>query len=109
MENSEILGFQFEPTKKLQLDSSSGKSWEIFLSADSELRIFKRNEASVDHLCYYLFQLQSNANNEGVLLLTWIKHMRIFKIRRLYIYLLTILQVFFIKLISEYSIVNGPL
>ena len=36
MENSEILGFQFEPTKALQPDSSSGESWEICLSADSE-------------------------------------------------------------------------
>ena len=37
MENSEILGFQFEPTKALQPDSSSGESLEIFSSADSEL------------------------------------------------------------------------
>ena len=79
MENSEILGFQFEPTKALQPDSSSGKSWEIFSSADSDLSIFRRNEASVDHLCHYVFQLQSNTNNEGVFLLTWIKHMWIFK------------------------------
>ena len=36
MENSEILGFQFEPTKALQPDSSLGESWETCLSADSE-------------------------------------------------------------------------
>ena len=29
MENSEILGFQFEPNKALQTDSRSGESWEI--------------------------------------------------------------------------------
>ena len=57
MENSEILGFQFEPTKALQPDSCSGESWKIFLSADSELSIFKQNEASADHLCQYVFQL----------------------------------------------------
>ena len=33
MENSEILGFPFEPTKPLQPKSSSGASWEIFSSA----------------------------------------------------------------------------
>ena len=79
MENSEVLEFQFEPTKALQLDSSSGKSWEIFSSADSGLSIFRLNEASVDHFCHYVFQLYSNTSNEGVLVLTLIKHMRIFK------------------------------
>ena len=49
MENSEILGFQFEPTKALQPDSGLSESYEIFSSADSELNIFRRNEASVDH------------------------------------------------------------
>ena len=167
MENSEILGFPFEPAKTLQPDSSSGASWEIFSSAYqfvifkslsycfktiglyvktsfasrlvsrlirwykpveitklfwekaiqihgtfhglkitnwySELSIFRREKASVDNLCHHMFQLQSNINSEGVLVLTWIKHVRIFKNkRRLYIYLLTILQIFFIKLISEH-------
>ena len=55
MENSEILGFQFEPTKALKPDSiliqsdsaliqpysSSEESWEIFSLADSELSIFR--------------------------------------------------------------------
>ena len=36
MENSKILGFQFAPTKVLQPDPSSGKSWETCSSADSE-------------------------------------------------------------------------
>ena len=71
MENSEILGFQFQPTKALKPDSiliqsdsaliqpdlSSKESWEIFSLADSELSIFRWNEASVDHLCHYVFQL----------------------------------------------------
>ena len=35
-ENSEILGFQFEPTKALQSDPSSGESWKTCSSADSE-------------------------------------------------------------------------
>ena len=36
MENSEVLGFQFEPTKALQPDPNSGENWETCLSADSE-------------------------------------------------------------------------
>ena len=57
MENSEILGFQFKPTKALQPDLCSGESWKNFSSADSELSIFRQNKASVDHLCHYVFQL----------------------------------------------------
>ena len=57
MENSEILGFQFEPNKAIQPDSSSSESWEIFSLAGGEISIFRRNEASVDHLCHYVFQL----------------------------------------------------
>ena len=49
MENSEILGFQFEPNKALQPDSRSGECWEIFSLAGSEISIFRRNEVSVDH------------------------------------------------------------
>ena len=44
IENSEILCFQCEPTKALQPDSSSGKSWEIWSSADSEPSTFRWNE-----------------------------------------------------------------
>ena len=40
MENSEILGFSFEPTKALQLDSSLGASWEMYSSA-YQFGIFK--------------------------------------------------------------------
>ena len=36
MENSENLGFQFEPTKAFQPDSNLGENWEICSSADSE-------------------------------------------------------------------------
>ena len=57
MENSEILGFQLETTKVHQPDSSLGESWKNFSSADSELSIFRQNEASADHLCHYVFQL----------------------------------------------------
>ena len=49
MENSEILGFQFEPDKALQPDSRSGESWGIFSLAGNEISIFRRNEVSVDH------------------------------------------------------------
>ena len=58
----------------IQVRAKVGKS-----SADNDLSIFRRIEASVDQLCHYVFQLYSNTNNEGVLVLTWIKHMGIFK------------------------------
>ena len=57
MQNIEILGFQFEPTKVFQPNSSSGESWEIFSSAVKELSIFWLNEASADNLCHHVFQL----------------------------------------------------
>ena len=68
MENSEILGFQFEPTKALQPDRSSGESWETCSSADSEASTPRRNEASVDTWCM-CFNC-SQINNEGVLVLS---------------------------------------
>ena len=64
MQNSEILGFQFEPNKALQADSSSGKSWETYSSADSKPNTFRRNKALVDILCHHVFQLCSNTNNK---------------------------------------------
>ena len=48
MQNSEILGFQFELTKALQPDPSSGESSETSSSADSEPSTTRRNEASLD-------------------------------------------------------------
>ena len=53
MENSEILGFQFEPTKTLQPESSLDESWET-CSTDSEPSTTRQNEASVDTWCMYL-------------------------------------------------------
>ena len=44
MENGEILGFQFELTKALQRDSSSGESWKNCSSADSEPSTTRQNE-----------------------------------------------------------------
>ena len=57
MGNTEIVGFQFEPNKALQPDSHSGESWEIFSSADSQLSIFRPNDALVVNLCQHVFQL----------------------------------------------------
>ena len=56
MENSEILGFQFEPTRALQPESSLDESWET-RSTDSE-------PASVDTLCIYLDCSQMPATKE---------------------------------------------
>ena len=63
MENREILGFQFEPTKALQPDPSSGESWETSSSSTTS-----RNEASVDTWCMCLNC--SQIINEGVLVLS---------------------------------------
>ena len=51
MENSEILGFQFESVKALQPDSKSGESWGICSTANSEPSTTRRNGASVDTWC----------------------------------------------------------
>ena len=60
MENVEILGFQFEPIKELQPDSSSGESWETCSLADSERSTTRRSEASVDTwcMCFNCSQIQ---------------------------------------------------
>ena len=68
MENSEILGFQYEVTKALQSDPSLGESWETCLSPDSEPSTTRQNEASVGtwYMCFNCSQI----NNEGVLVLS---------------------------------------
>ena len=60
MENSKILGFQFEPFKALQHDPSSGESWETCSSADSEPSTTRRNEASVDTKGIYIYKMWIN-------------------------------------------------
>ena len=80
MEKSEILGFQFESTKVLQPDPSSGESLETCSSADSESSTTRRNEASFDNWCM-CFNC-SQINNEGVFVLLWIKGVRIFQIKK---------------------------
>ena len=68
MENSEILGFQFEPTKALQsLIPSLSESWETCSLADIE-RTTRQSKASVDTWCM-CFNC-SQINNEGVLVLS---------------------------------------
>ena len=59
MKNIEILGFQFEPTKALQPDTSSGKSWETYSSVDSKPSTTRRSEASVDtwYMCFNCSQI----------------------------------------------------
>ena len=98
MENSEFLGFQFEPTKALQPDSSSGESWEICSSADSEPSTLRRNKASVDTCWHHVFECSQILTTKECLCYHELNTCEHFKIRRLYIYLLTILQIFFIQL-----------
>ena len=68
MENSEILGSQFEPIKALQPDLSSGKSCKTCSSADNEPSTTGQNEAAVDTWCM-CFNC-SQINNEGELVLS---------------------------------------
>ena len=55
MENSEILGFQFDPkkacNKAFQPDSSLGENWETCWLADSEPSTTTQSKASADTLC----------------------------------------------------------
>ena len=92
MENSEILGFQFQPTKALQSDSNLGESWETCSSADSEPCTARRNEASVDTWCMCVNYNQMPTTKECFCcheLDAWDYS----KIKGFYIYLLTILQI----------------
>ena len=89
--------FNSSITKALQPDSTSKESLKICSSADSEPSTLRWNEASVDTWCHHVFQLLSNANNEGVLVLSWIKHVQIFQNKKVVHILLTTSQIFFIK------------
>ena len=93
MENREILGFQFKPTKMLQPDSSSNESWET-CSTDSEPNTTEQNKASVDTWCICLNCSQMPTKKEH-LCCHELDACNYFKIKGFYIYLLTMLQVFF--------------
>ena len=103
MENSEILGFQFEPTKALQPDWSSCENWETCSSVDSEPSTNTQNEASADTWCMCLNCIQMLTTKECLCYheLNELNACKYFKIKKLYIYLLTIFQIFFIKLIND--------
>ena len=85
MENSEILGFQFEPAKALQPDSSSGESWETFSSADSEPSTTSQNEVSVDTWCK-CFNCSQMPITKDCLSYHKLNACKYFKIKRLHIY-----------------------
>ena len=104
MENSEILGFQFEPTKTLQPDSCSGGSLETCSPADSEASTTKRKKTSVDTWCM-CFNRNQSATKE-CMCYHELNACEYFKIKRPYVYLLPILQIFFIKLINKHG--NDP-
>ena len=87
MQNSEILGFQFEPTKALQSDSSSGENWENRSSPDSEPSTTTRNKASADTWCMCFDCIQMLTTKE-CLCYHELNACEYFKIKKLYIYLL---------------------
>ena len=103
MKNSEILGLQLEPTKALQPDSSSDESWKT-CSTDSEPCTTRRNEASVGTWCMCLNC--SQPTKKECLCCHELDACDYFKIKDLYIYLVTILQIFFIKPINEHVVMN---
>ena len=66
MDNSEILGFQFEPNKALQPDSSSDERLETCLSAEGELL----GETMHQLILGACVSAVVNTSNEGVLVLS---------------------------------------
>lgn len=102
MENSEILDFKFEPTKTLQPDSGSGKSSKTCSSVDREPSTARPNEISVNDWCICFNHSQKPATKKWLCYLE-LNACEYFKMNR-YIYLLTILQAFFTKLINEHIV-----
>ena len=100
MEKNEILGFHFESAKTLQPDSSSDENWETCSTADSESNITRQNVASVDTWCM-CFNCSQMSTTKECLCCHELDACEYFKIKGLCIYLRTILQIFFIKLISN--------
>ena len=85
------LGFQFELQRRFNLISSLGESLETYSSVDTWCMCFNSSKSTTKEcLCYHK-----------------IKRVRIFqKKRRLYVYLLPILQIFFNILINKHAIIN---
>ena len=102
MENSEILDFQFEPTKALQPDSGSGKSSKTCSSADREPSTARPNEISINDWCICFNHSQKPAAKKWLCYLE-LNACEYFKMNW-YIYLLTILQAFFTKIINEHTV-----
>ena len=111
MKNSEILGFQLEPTKALQPDSSLGENCETCSSADSEPSTTTRNEASAHTWCMRFNCIQMLTVKECL----WYHELNAyeyFKIRKLYIYLLNgkfffcFSRQYLISLFIAYCIIN---
>ena len=102
MENSEILGFQFKSTKVLQPDSSLGKSWGTKVLGWEVLGETKHQLIICGIMSFNCSQIPATKECLCYHELNMCKYLKI----RFYICLLTILQIFFIKLISEHSIVT---
>ena len=98
MENNEILGFQFEPTKVLLPDSSSAEVGKLV-----HQQIVK--EAVLGETKYQLI-LGGCVSMKGCLCYHELTACKYFKIKRFYVYLLSILQIFIIKLINKEVVIN---
>ena len=83
---------------------SLGESWEVCSSADIEPSITRRNKASVDTWCMCVSTVVKSTTKEC--LCYELNVCKYFKIKRLCVYLLPILQIFFIKLINKHAIIN---
>ena len=96
MANSGILGFQFDPTKVLQTDASLGKNWETCSSADSEPSTTRKNKTSVDTWFSRCVSTVVKSTTKDFLCYHELNLCKYFKINKLYVYLLSILQIFLI-------------
>ena len=99
-----MLGFQFEPTKVLELDSSLDEIWET-IHQQSEPSITRQSEALID-TCYMCFDCSQMSAMKDCSCCHELNRCEYFKVNGFYIYLLTILQIFFIKLIHEHAVLK---
>ena len=106
MKNSEILDFQFEPTSKvLQPDSKLGRK----VGKPVHQQIV--NEALLGETKHKLIlgayvSTAVKLTRKECLCYHELNACEYFKIKRLHVYLLPILQIFFIKLINKHAIIN---
>ena len=100
----EILCFQFKLTKALRSDPSLRERWETCLSRDSGPSTTTQKKHQLILGTCVLTVVKSTTKE--CLCCHELNACECFKIKKLYVYLLPILQIFFIKLINKHAIIN---